>query len=63
VRVEVFTLGFRKVIDQTVDSIQTGTPIAVRLVGRFGNPLANGLYYVVVTTTAGRTIGKLLVIK
>jgi hypothetical protein len=63
VRVEIFTLGFRKVVDMAVDSIQTGTAITVRLVDRFGNSLANGLYYVVVTTKSGKAIGKLLVIK
>jgi len=63
VRIEIFTLGFRKVIDLTMDSVPTGMAITVRLVNRFGNPLANGLYYVVVTTRNGRTTGKLLVIK
>lgn len=63
VRIEIFTLGFRKVIDMTVDSVPTGTGITVRLLGRFSAPLANGLYYVVVTTKSGKAIGKLLVIK
>ena len=63
VRIEIFTLGFRKVIDMTVDAVPTGTAITVRLVDRTGKPLANGLYYVIVFTDSSRTIGKLLVLK
>jgi hypothetical protein len=35
----------------------------LELVGRSGNPLANGIYYVVVTTKAGRATGKLLILR
>jgi hypothetical protein len=63
VRVEVFSLAFRKVIDLTFDSVPSGTAIKLELVGRSGNPLANGIYYVVVTTKAGRATGKLLVLR
>jgi hypothetical protein len=35
----------------------------LNLTGRGGAPLANGLYYVVVTTKAGRAVGKLLILK
>jgi hypothetical protein len=63
VRVEIFTINFRKVQDTTFDSVPTGTAVVVSLTGRGGNPLANGLYYVVVTTNSGRAIGKLLVLR
>ena len=60
VHIEVFTLGFRKVIDLTVNSVPSGTAIALPLVDRWGKALANGLYYVVVRTNSGKAIGKLL---
>jgi hypothetical protein len=63
VRVEVYTLAFRKVKDETFDSIPSGTAVTLTLTGRGGNNLANGIYYVVVTTHSGRTIGKLLVLR
>ncbi len=63
VHIEVFTLGFRKVIDLTENSVPSGTAIALPLVDRWGKSLANGLYYVVVRTDSGRSIGKMLVVK
>lgn len=63
VRVEIYTTAFRKVEDMTFDSIPSGMAVVVPLTGRGGNPLANGIYYVVVTTNAGRTIGKLLILR
>lgn len=63
VRVELYTLAFRKVIDQTFDSVRAGTAIQLDLLGRSGKPLANGVYYVVVTTGSGRAMGKLLVLR
>ena len=56
VRIEIFTLGFRKVQDHTYMNIPDGTPVVVQLVDRFGAPLANGLYYVVVTVDGHRSI-------
>ena len=47
----------------TFDSIPAGTAVVVPLTGRGGNPLANGIYYVVVTTNAGKATGKLLVLR
>ena len=63
VRVEVFTLAFRKVQDKTYNTLPSGTAVTLSLTGREGNPLSNGLYYVVVTVNAQRSIGKLLVIR
>lgn len=62
-RIEIFTLAFRKVQDRTFDSVPSSTPITQGLIDREGNPLANGLYYVIVTANAGRSIGKLLVLR
>ena len=63
VRVEVFTIAFRKVQDETFYSVPTGTAVTLNLTGRGGDSLANGLYYAVVTTKLGKAIGKLLVVR
>lgn len=63
VRVELFTTNFRKVQDETYPSLPAGTAVTVSLTGKAGNPLANGVYYVVVTVNGQRTIGKLLVLR
>lgn len=63
VRVEIYTVAFRKVLDETFDSVPSSTAMVVTLAGRGGSVLANGVYYVVVTTKSGRTTGKLLVLK
>lgn len=61
VTVKVFTTAFRMVNTFTLPSQEGGTDIALPLTNRSGAPLANGLYYVVVTTPDGRAIEKLLV--
>jgi hypothetical protein len=63
VRVQIFTVAFRMVQNNDFKDVQAGGILQIPLEDRWGNPLANGLYYVVVTTKAGRTIGKLLVIR
>jgi hypothetical protein len=63
VRVQVFTLAFRKVEDFTKTNVPWGHDIPVGLVGKDENPFSNGLYYVVVTTNSGRSIGKMLVLR
>ncbi len=63
VRIEIFTISFRKVRDENFPSIPSGTAVTLTLTGRGGAPLANGLYYGLVTTKAGSTIGKLLILK
>jgi hypothetical protein len=63
VRVEVYTLSFRKVQDTTYPSLASGKAVTLSLTGKGGNPLANGIYYVVVTTDYGRAIGKMLILR
>ena len=63
VRIEIYTNAFRKVQDKTFTSVPSGTAITVSLTGKGGNPLANGIYYVVVTTSSGRATGKLLILR
>ena len=61
VRVEIFTVAFRKVQDRTFTNIASGQAVTITLTDRWGSPLASGVYYIVVTTSKGRSIGKLLI--
>jgi hypothetical protein len=63
VRLEVFTLAFRKVQDTKIPALASGIAIPLGLTGWGGDRLANGIYYVVVTTKSGRAIGKLLILR
>jgi hypothetical protein len=75
VRVELFTTAFRKVQDKTFPSVPVGTDgggnVEIMMTDIWGNNLASGLYYVVVTTSPQkgtgqasiRLIGKLLLIR
>jgi hypothetical protein len=63
VRIEVFTLAFRKAQDMTYPTLPSGMAVTLSLTDRSGNPLANGVYYVVVTVNGRRSIGKLLVLR
>jgi hypothetical protein len=64
VTIAIFTTAFRKV--QQSEPIQLSgnvLNIPFDLVDKDSVPLANGLYYVVLTTPSGRSIGKLLVLR
>jgi rhamnogalacturonan endolyase len=63
VRVEIYTVAFRKVQDETFYLVASGTPVIVNLTNQSGGRLANGLFYVVVTTKAGKSTGKMLVLR
>ena len=63
IKVQVYTLAFRKVQDETM-GISPATPwVVIQPVDRGNNLLANGVYYVVVTTPAKRSVLKLLVLR
>lgn|GEM_PF-427160 len=63
VRVQIFTLAFRKVQDVTFKQVAVGAALQIPLMDRAGKPLSNGLYYVVVTYSGHRSILKLLVLE
>ena len=63
VEVEIFTLAFRKVQENTHKSKSAGQDCPVTLVDRSNRPLANGVYYVVVTTNAGHSVGKMMILR
>jgi flagellar hook assembly protein FlgD len=64
VRIEIFTLSFRKIDEIDLTNASAGIKdVAYNLTDRKGSPLANGLYYVIVVDSNGRAIGKLLVMR
>ncbi len=62
VKAQVFTTAFRKVQEQDHASMPYG-PLTVRMEDDWGNPLADGLYYVVITVDGHRSIAKLLLLR
>ena len=63
VKVEIFTLSFRKVLGEIFTSVPTGTSVPIALNDQWGNPLADGLYYVVVTIGGKHSSAKLLILR
>jgi hypothetical protein len=63
VTVSIFTVAFRKVQEKTVSRVLLGTDVGIDLKDMGGTPLASGLYYVVVVSNQGRSVGKLLILR
>jgi len=63
VRVEIFTLAFRQVVDETFPAVPGGKAVTIELKDRWGRPLADGLYYVVVTVNGRHSTGRLLILR
>jgi len=63
VEIKVFTLAFRLVQEESFLNIPSGTPVPLQPRDKWGVTLANGLYYLVVTTKRGVSIGKLMVLR
>jgi len=63
VKVAVFTTAFRRVNHFTAHEQAGGSDLVLPLSQEGGAPLANGLYYVRVTTPAGTSIEKLLILR
>ena len=64
VKIEVYTVSFRMIFEEVVPQVSAGTTdLTLQLVDKAGISLANGLYYVVVTTADGRAVDKLMVIR
>jgi hypothetical protein len=60
----VFTTAYRKILEQELGSLSAGVnTVALTLRDSKDKPLANGVYYVVVTTTNGRAIGKFIIMR
>jgi hypothetical protein len=63
VKVQIFTLAFRKANETTFPQVPPGVSVTITLTDYWNKPLANGLYYVVVITDEGRTVSKLLIVR
>jgi len=64
VKIQIFTLSYRKVKELTVRNVQPGTAVTVDLLDKAGVGLANGLYFLAVTyPDGGRKTVKLIVIR
>ena len=62
VTIKLFTTSFRMIKEITLNNVPAGlVQTQLDIKDNAGIPLANGLYYVVVTTPQGRAVGKLLV--
>lgn len=62
VTIQLFTIAFRKVQETTYRSVPYG-PLKINLVDDWGNPLASGLYYVVIEVGNERNVVKLLLLR
>jgi hypothetical protein len=64
VKVEIYTVAYRKVFNHTYE-LTYGNDVVLYapITDNWNNPLASGVYYVVVTTNNGRSIGKMLVLR
>ena len=60
--VEIFTTAFRKVQEVVFPNVPPGVAVTVELTDKWGTPLANGLYYVVVIVDGRRSFAKLLIL-
>ena len=63
VKVQVYTLSFRKIEEFTVPHVAAGGDVVLELADKWNSALSNGLYYVRVTTAERTSTLKLLVIK
>jgi hypothetical protein len=63
VKVQVLTTSFREVYEQTFVKVRPGVPLTIPATDQWNKPLANGLYYVAVTTPHGRYLGKWLILR
>jgi len=61
VHIVIFTAAFRKVLD-IHRTLPSGTPATVELKDAWGHPLADGLYYVLVSVDGKRSFTKLLIL-
>jgi uncharacterized repeat protein (TIGR01451 family) len=63
VTVQVYTTAFRMVLSKSYTVVASNPTVGFELVDSGNNPLANGLYYVVVTTSKARTVLKMMVLR
>lgn len=60
----VLTVAFRKVLEMEVGKVSGGAmAVVLPLRDAQGMPLSNGLYYLVVETSSGRAVGRMLILR
>jgi len=62
IKVQVFTVGYRKVLEQVFPQVAPGTDVSINMTDNWNSLLSNGLYYVVVTGQ-GQSVLKLLLLR
>jgi hypothetical protein len=61
---KIFSTAFRKVKEADLGSLPAGVvDISLELTDDHGNPLADGLYYVVALVGKDKAVGKMLILK
>jgi len=60
VKVQLFSSAFKLVLTKEYPAVLSGTAVDLDLVDTWGEPLGNGLYYVVVTVDRKKATGKLI---
>ena len=60
VKIQIFTIAFRKVGEQTFSQVPPGGKVTLSLTDRWGSLLANGLYYIRVEVTGMAPVTKIL---
>lgn len=63
VTVRIFTVSFKQVAEKTYQNVPSGDIVTLDLIDKWGQPLANGLYYVEVTTKKKTSVAKLMVFR
>jgi subtilase family serine protease len=63
VTVKIYTTAFRLVQEETFQQVSPGEVLTLTLTDKFGNPLADGLYYVVIEAQGKKWITKLLILR
>ena len=63
IKLQLYTVAYRKVFEQVIPQVLPGSDLVLNMTDNWNHPLANGLYYVVITTDQGQTTLKLLVLR
>lgn len=61
-KIQIYSLGFRKVREVELRQVQPETPVTLDLFDKNGVSLANGFYYVMVTSPQGKFMLKLIIL-
>ena len=61
VRIQIYTSAFRRVQDLVIPQVPSGAVVTIKLTDKWGTNLANGIYYLFITTSQGRSKGKLVI--